>query len=106
MALAAIAGQAEASTAGEPKLLSLQYVTVGRTSVALPTTMNADGSICTSYLASSSAGNDGFADTSVKQICGPANAEGTAPEKLVSMKSFETNGLMVQLPTVQVNLNH
>lgn len=99
--LAVVVGHAQASTPATPDLLSIDYVTVGRTAVALPTVKNADGVICKSYIAGSSSAEDGFVETSVKQICGPANAEGTAPAKLVSLKNFESKGLMVQLATIR-----
>ncbi len=85
-------------------MLSIEYVSEGNTTVALPTFKNADGSICKSYLASAGPQNDRFVDTSVKQICGPANEEGTAPANLLAMKNYSANGLVIQLPTVKVDV--
>lgn len=106
LATTIVTGFAEASTVSAPELVSMQYVTVGRTSVALPTVKYADGSVCTSYLASTTRDKDGSVATSVKQVCGPANADGSAPENLLSLRNFESNGLLVQLPTVQVDVKN
>lgn len=106
-AMAAAASSAYAATEARPELLSLQYINEGSTTVALPTVKNVDGSICVSYIQGAERVHDGKSeriDATVKSVCGEANASNTAPKNLLSMRTFENDGLVVQLPTIRVAL--
>ena len=73
-----------------------QYVNEDTITVALPTLKNADGTICTSYVAEATRGEKGKIDTVVKQACDTAN------EHLVALQNFESGGLTIQTPTLRV----
>ncbi|WP_321820921.1 MULTISPECIES: hypothetical protein [unclassified Burkholderia] len=103
IALACAAAQANADTKPQPELLSMQYMNEGNIAVALPTIRNADGTICISYVAEVSRDTDGKISTTVKQICGEANASNSAPRNLVALKNFESGGIVIQNPTVDVD---
>jgi hypothetical protein len=95
-----VAGSNFAAAGETPQLLSIQYVTEGAITVALPTVKNADGSICKSYVADATRASKGKIDTTVKQICGEANASNSAPAALLSLQNVSTDGLTYQTPTV------
>jgi len=101
--LLTLAGISSLAYADEPTVLSLQYVSEGKITVALPTVKNTDGSICTSYIKSASPGEDGIIQTSVEQICGAANEGQLKPTNLEALENYESNGLVIQLPTVSVS---
>jgi len=95
--LAVIASASNAADQKVPEVLSIQHMTVGNTTVALPTVKNADGTVCVSYLASASRDKAGTYDTSVKQFCGKSNANGSAPSDLIGIQNVEKDGMMTQM---------
>lgn len=90
-----------AETQAQPVLVSVQYLTEGTETVALPTFKTADGSVCTSYVAearhtTNANGNVGI-EASVKQICESKRLH------LASLRNFTSGDMTIQLPTTTVS---
>jgi hypothetical protein len=103
LGVAVTANSAFAAEEATPQLVAIQYVNEGATTVALPTVMNADGSICKSYIAEATRADQGKIDTTVKPVCGKANPSNSGPANLEALQNFSSNGLTVQTPTVRVD---
>ncbi|NLP65555.1 hypothetical protein [Paraburkholderia sacchari] len=98
----ALAEQPSPVSSAAPQVISVQTLREGDVDISLPTIRNADGSICVSYLASSSRDAENKLTTEVSRICGPAGPNGEAgPAQLLSMREFRTGSLAVQLPTTK-----
>ncbi len=97
--VAVAAGNATAAEPSAPQLVSIQSVNEDGVTVELPTVKNADGTVCTSYVADVTRSEDSGQsriDSTVRQFCD------TREEHLVAMRSFKSNGLTIQAPTIRV----
>ena len=86
------------------ELLSIQNVKEGDIVVAVPTTKDADGTICTGYVSRASRDGKGKLDIEVSKICGPAAAatDSSHPANLIAMRAHQTGDLTVQEPDIAV----
>lgn len=81
------------------KLISIQNMTEGKETIQLPTIQKADGSVCTSYVASVAVEKDANQQesikTSVKEFCS------SDKEKLSALQNVEKDGFTTQVPKIQ-----
>jgi hypothetical protein len=81
------------------KVLSIQTLTEGSTSVQLPTIQKADGSVCTSYVADikvkTNEDKSQVTTTTVRQFCGSEKSQ------LSALQNVEKDGLTIQVPKIK-----
>jgi len=108
MCTACLSNAAFASDSRE--VLSIKNVKEGDIVVAVPTTKDADGTICTGFVSRASRDGAGKLDVEVSKVCGPtasatASDEGHPaefPANLLAMRLHQTGDLTVQVPDIAV----